>query len=387
MLSTKHVLLSALILSLLLLVSCRDEDQQPPENGGGIPQGMTRLYGTVRETNGQPISGVALHVVYDFGSLASFAPMTPSSALLYTLQVLTTTCNGNTALQDGIAVQIFWDVDSDGPDETDPQPPLCSQPPDCPEGPAYTVNFNEFEINGVEQLQIPGTFVSERDFATVGDVLSPNRYYLRIYCTDGNVLWTSQVIDVPQGPSEQEMFFTCTQCEGIPEIPVWSLSQSYPNPATDSVTIRFSLEQSAQTLLTLRQLSNNRLDTLLLESLGSGGQSRDYDITERANGLYEYRFNAGTFAQSDLMLKNETDTGVLSGMPEIDLTEDNGSYRFDTAAGVTIDRRGEADENLGTAFLDHVHMIAIKPGFQIADTLIAVTSAESLNVDITLHTP
>ena len=41
---------------------------------------------------------------------------------------LTTTCGGSTPLPDGRIIRIYWDVDSDGPDMTDPLAPLCALP-------------------------------------------------------------------------------------------------------------------------------------------------------------------------------------------------------------------------------------------------------------------
>jgi hypothetical protein len=380
-----------IILPAVFILSCRqqDEEQPPPSGGDGVAQGMTRLYGTVRDAAGQPVSNVALHVVYDFSGASASRVMTPSSVFFFdTLQVLTTTCDGSDPLPDGIPVEIFWDVDGDGPDDTDPQPPLCDNPPDCLDGPAHTVNYNEFLMNGEAMFGVPGTFAVDRDFQTVGDVLSPNRFYLRIFCSDGNVLWESEVVDVPSGPSERQLHqFLCHTCSGIPEVPVWSLSQCYPNPTADSITINYGLQEAAPALMTLREVSRNRLDTLLSGSQTAGNHVLVASLGHHPNGLYEYQFSAPAYSQSRRLLKNETDTAVLGGTSAIDISDDAGAYRFDTAGGITIDRRGSANENLGTAALDHVHIIAIKAGYQVADTMVTAASAESLNVDITLRVP
>jgi hypothetical protein len=388
---SRFALLALLCLSFVTFIACQeDEGDLPPGDGneGFVPAGMTRLYGTVNDQAGQPVSDVELHVIYPAAPSATAQPFTPSVTFLYTTEVLTTTCDGSTPLPDGIPVLIFWDQDGDGPDATDPQPPLCDNPPDCGGGPSFTVNYNVFPINGAALLGIPGTFAVETDFSTVGDVLSPNRFYLRIYCSDGNVLWTSEPMDIPQGPSEYHVNFApCSQCQGVPDVPHWTLDQSYPNPTTGPVSIRFGLEQSAQALLTLRQMSNGHVDTLLFGQRNPGSDTLTYDVSARANGLYEYRFSAASFNSNDYLLKNETEIAILQNSQEIDHTLSDGTYRFDTAAGVSIDRRGSNNENLGALALEQVRLIAIKPGYITADTTFAVASAESLRVDLTLHTP
>jgi hypothetical protein len=385
----QSVLLRTLILSLVVFAACREEDaNQPPGNGNGgsVPDGMTRLYGNVLDSTGQPVAGVALHVVYPVDGAHVNQVMNGSDVLLFdTMQVLTTECNGSVPLQDGISVKIYWDENNNGiADSTDPQPPLCTDPPNC----AGTVNYNEFPMNGGAMLGVPGWFVVENDFNTIGDVLTPNRFFLRIFCTDGHVLWTSELVQFPPGPSEYGFHgFVCTACSGIPEIPEWRLDQGYPNPTVDSAIVTFGLEQAAQALITLREASSNRLDTLLNEARTAGSHRITVHLDNRANGLFEYHFSAGSFGQTDALLKNESDHNVLRVTPEIALTEGNGSYRFNTAAGVTMDRRGQGNENLGIVLLDQVRLIAIKSGYQDLDTTLAITSAESLRVDLTLRAP
>ena len=65
----------------------------------------------------------------------------------------------------------------------------------------------EFPINGVETTMGPGMFSSNPGLVTVGDVLVPNRYYARIYCADGNVLYTSNVIEAPGGLTDAYLTF------------------------------------------------------------------------------------------------------------------------------------------------------------------------------------
>jgi hypothetical protein len=113
---------------------------------------------------------------------------------------LYTTCTGSTPIPDGRVVKIFWDVDSDGPDLTDPQPTVCDQPPECDTGPMGTVNLNQFPFNGAELGYGAGYFETDPYFVMVASMPDPPRYYLRIYESDGvTLLWTSPVIVLQSG--------------------------------------------------------------------------------------------------------------------------------------------------------------------------------------------
>lgn len=107
---------------------------------------------------------------------------------------LTTVCGGTTPLPDSRIIRIYWDVDSDGPDATDPVPTLCDDPPTCELGPSGTVTINQFTMNGTAVSLGAGYFWMETNFNAVAISPNPPRFYLRIYEADGTtVLWTSAV--------------------------------------------------------------------------------------------------------------------------------------------------------------------------------------------------
>jgi hypothetical protein len=113
---------------------------------------------------------------------------------------LTTTCNGSTPIPDGRTIKIFWDVDSDGPDLTDPQPTVCDVPPECDTGPVGTVNYNAFSFNGTAMGRGAGYFEPAALFVQSLDMPNPPRFYLRVYESDGvTLLWTSAVKIVVSG--------------------------------------------------------------------------------------------------------------------------------------------------------------------------------------------
>jgi hypothetical protein len=116
---------------------------------------------------------------------------------------LTTACNGATPIPDTWVVKIYWDVDSDGPDLTDPMPTICDVPPECETGPNGTINFNQFAMNGVSIFGVAGYFETEWVFLSAAILPDPPRYYLRIYDPgSGNFLWTSTVKTLTSGLQE-----------------------------------------------------------------------------------------------------------------------------------------------------------------------------------------
>ena len=377
-----------ILLSLGILWSCK-KDKSPvgPTDGNEVPQGMAHITGSVHDASGAPLSGVALHLVYNLGTstASEFHPMVPSTVSFYDLdQVLTTTHGGTTPLPDGVMVKLFWDRDGDGPDDQDPPPPLCNHPPTCDDGPVFTVNLNEFPINGVEVELGPGLFFMDPAFVTIGDVLTPNRFYARIYCADGNVLYESQVVTVPPGPSEQELNFTGYDCTGSPVIPDWTFDQCYPNPAADTLNIAFGLQQSARGVVTLRWPDNRFSETLTDSTYGSGAHLLKILLGNRPNGLYTVRYSADIYQNQHTVLKNVRDYDLLRGTEETVLTDDAGAFSLDAAAGEAIGLRSSDGTDQGTAVLTRLTIVAIRTGYQISDSTFDIASGESYDISFVL---
>lgn len=131
-----------------------------------------------------------------FNAFLVLAP--PASAL-------TTTCEGTTPIPDGALIKVFADVDADGPDLDDPQPEVCTDPPEC-QLPFGALNFNQFTVNGVALDIGPGYFGTENPLSCTTTIPSGGRFYLRVYEPDNTtVLWTSNVVTVQAGL--QEFYF------------------------------------------------------------------------------------------------------------------------------------------------------------------------------------
>jgi hypothetical protein len=381
-------LLSLCALAVLLSSSCKEKDETNPTGGNGVTAGLVRIHGIVADTAGVPLSDATFRVIYPITQgRAEADPQVPSAANFYTEQVLTTQCGGSIPLSDGTMVKIFWDANSNGPDDVDTQPPLCPGAPDCePSSPGY-VSINEIPINGASpEVGVPGTFYSMITFNTTGDVFDPSRFYGRIYCADGGVMYTSQVMLVPAGPSEQRMTFTCdTTCGGVPEIPQWALGQAYPNPALASASILYSLRDATTAVLTATLAGSNRMDTLVNLALPAGTRTASLSFAGRSNGLYRYALAAGGYSNHAAVLYNLTSLSLLQNQPALATSDNGGAYTFDCAASDVLSLRDASNHATGVATLDHVRVIVTRSGYQDKDTTLAITSGQNLELNLRLR--
>lgn len=370
-------------------LSCKSEDPKDPGDGGtgGIPAGVARIAGRTLDGAGNGVADVDVRVTYELATVGPFAePQTGAVSIFYTNQTLYTECNGIIPLSDGIPVRIFWDQNSNGPDASDPQPPLCDDPPTCESGPARTANFNEFTINGQALELGAGKFFTELAFVTVGDVLEPSLIYLRIYCNDGAILYTSRVMTIPEGPSDIEFVFdSCTVCDDPPIIPEWALGQAYPNPTTRTATYYYGLRDAAAASMVMQRVGSNRVDTLFQAARSSGGHVDSIVFGSRGNGLYDYRFRAGSYSANKQILLNVEELSNVRLQESLSRSASNGDYIFDTAAGVNIDRRDESGLSQGLTSLNRIHVLASKAGYFDVDSTITVASQDSVFLLLTMR--
>lgn len=377
---------ASLVLLSLVLLSCGKKESPTGPDDNHPPVGTAQVTGQVRDAAGQPIEDAALHIVYEFtGESRATHLDEPSVTFFQSEAPLMTECGGSVPIPDGVTVKLFWDRNGNGPDDSDQSPPLCDHPINCDDGPAGTVNINEFAFNGLTAGTGPGTFYSDPGLVTVGDVLDPNRFYARIYCMDGNVLWTSNVVEPPSGVSDAVLHFECTSCNGAPTVPEWFLTQSYPNPAVDSITVPFGLQVSGEAVILLSPAVERETDTLFAGSLWSGGHEVGAQLTNRPNGLYEVRLMSGGYSAQHTLLRNVTDYDRLRENDPAAWTAQDGTFSLEAAAGAIIERRGAQGESQGTAALARLKVVAMKSGYAAADTSFEILSGGSFTLNLTLH--
>jgi hypothetical protein len=377
------------MLVLLFVSNCKEEDENKPGGGndGAIPVGIARIAGRAVDGAGNGLGDVQLRVAYaDLPARPFGDPLVNAAAIFYTNQTLVTQCDGTVPLSDGISVRVFWDQNNNGvADASDPPPPLCDDPPNCETGPARTVNFNEFTINGQSVEFGAGRFYGETAFSTVGDVQDPSAYFLRIYCNDGAILYESDVETIPEGPSEIEFTFNCFPCDDPPIVPEWSLSQAFPNPTSRTATIYYGLREATVARLLLQRVGASSVDTLIESVEASGGHTYVLDFGTRANGLYDYRISAGAYSNTRQLLLNAGDPTALRAQAALTTSDGTGNYTLDIAAGTLVDLRDSTGFSQGLVPLNQVRINASKPGFFDVDSTVAIQSQDSLFIALELR--
>jgi flagellar hook assembly protein FlgD len=75
---------------------------------------------------------------------------------------------------------------------------------------------------------------------------------------------------------------------------VLSLSEPYPSPATDVVTIAFTLPEDGSVELAVYDLSGRRVATLVEGDLTAGRHEATWNCGEVPSGVYLYRLETAT---------------------------------------------------------------------------------------------
>jgi hypothetical protein len=82
----------------------------------------------------------------------------------------------------------------------------------------------------------------------------------------------------------------------------YSLSQNYPNPFNPVTNIKFSLPKSANTKLTVYDITGREVAQLVNQQLQAGTYNVDFDASHLATGAYFYRLEAGEFTEVKKMI-------------------------------------------------------------------------------------
>jgi hypothetical protein len=87
------------------------------------------------------------------------------------------------------------------------------------------------------------------------------------------------------------------------EIPrEFSLGQNYPNPFNPVTKISFSIPQSANTKLTVFDISGKQVAELVNNTLNAGTYNVDFDAGNLGSGVYFYKIEAGKFSETRKMI-------------------------------------------------------------------------------------
>jgi hypothetical protein len=78
----------------------------------------------------------------------------------------------------------------------------------------------------------------------------------------------------------------------------FALLQNYPNPFNPSTMIRYALPGRAHVTLSVFNTLGQKIATLVNESQEGGEHHVRLDGSNLASGVYLYRLNAGTYAET-----------------------------------------------------------------------------------------
>ncbi len=82
----------------------------------------------------------------------------------------------------------------------------------------------------------------------------------------------------------------------LPE--TYALASNYPNPFNPSTEIRFTLPEASAVSLVVYDVMGREVERLLDKTLGAGYHEARWDATGLPSGVYLYRIEAGSFAQT-----------------------------------------------------------------------------------------
>ncbi len=106
--------------------------------------------------------------------------------------------------------------------------------------------------------------------------------------------------------SSVEIFATGDEIDAVNEpsgIPKeFALSQNYPNPFNPTTTISFALPSRSFVSLKVFDLLGREVSTLVSGEMQGGSYARQWNAANIASGVYFYRLQAGTFAETKKLL-------------------------------------------------------------------------------------
>jgi len=80
------------------------------------------------------------------------------------------------------------------------------------------------------------------------------------------------------------------------------LKQNYPNPFNPSTTIEFSIPEQAFVKLEVFNALGEKISLLVSENLSTGTYKYIWDAADQTSGIYFYKLQAGTFAETKKMI-------------------------------------------------------------------------------------
>lgn len=169
----------------------------------------------------------------------------------------------------------------------------------------YQQTVNTYEGDYLVTTQIDLNFgfgwmpQSRTSFTYNGDGSNHETFYESYseFAAAGTAAW------VPTGKTEYLYEAASVQeLEGYPLPDQFTLEQNYPNPFNPTTQIRFALTKPGYVKLEVFDLLGRKVTTLVDQQLGISTHQADFDATGLASGIYFYRLQTDTVAQTRKML-------------------------------------------------------------------------------------
>jgi len=335
---------------MMLVIAACDSNDDGGDNGNYTPSpyNLVQISGTVRDTQGQPLNGAAIHIVHEGEGLSAFTLDRYATALDDSLPSVDLT-SFDVIAEDG-EVTLRWVTASEN-------------------------NADYFELT--------------RDGALYGNFQCSNNVSGATYShTDTDwengttYSYTLLVVDL-NGAREELASGEATP--GFHESPITDNAshQNYPNPFRSQTSIRLAIPEYNTVSLRVFDAMGQEEMTLVDRTLNAGVHMVTLASDSLPNGLHEYRLQVSdTIFWSRFMLRRETAVQVLSRMKPLAVSWSDGSYALYIPAGATSELIDESGNHTGTASLSSVSIISLAEGFAPAVESVSISEDQNQTVDL-----
>ena len=154
----------------------------------------------------------------------------------------------------------------------------------------YELNNGDTTWTAVNSTGLPSTYSIEQ-YAVVGTTMFITGLDLSVGLKTTTHVWKRALSEITE---VREVSSTVPQ--------TFSLTQNYPNPFNPTTKIRFGIPRSGLTSLKVFDVLGREVATLINESLHAGSYETAFDASRLASGVYLYKVQAGTFAETKKMI-------------------------------------------------------------------------------------
>ncbi len=171
------------------------------------------------------------------------------------------------------SIEIF-EIDLDGIDVSDADENPLTGLDISINGAVLTINHDGLEADQEYTVVVPE--------ATVNNIEGT---------TNDEGIWSFSTVSATSAPGDEMNLPTA-----------FELEQNYPNPFNPTTTISYALPEAAEVTLEVYNLQGQRVAVLVNGQQNAGVHTATFDANRLASGMYLYRIQAGSFAQTNKMM-------------------------------------------------------------------------------------